>query len=77
MSGRQFLEALRLEARAALGSDANPSQYNKGWHATATIGSIGAGAGVARLLPYNASIPTCATPKTSSPECRRHQVVAL
>ncbi|SCB27676.1 MmgE/PrpD family protein [Rhizobium hainanense] len=51
-SGRQFLEAYLtgLEAQAAVGFGVNPSHYNRGWHATATVGSIGAAAGVARLL---------------------------
>lgn len=51
-SGRGFLEAYLagLEAQAAVGFGVNPSHYNRGWHATATVGSIGAAAGVARLL---------------------------
>ncbi|EJT06292.1 MmgE/PrpD family protein [Rhizobium sp. CCGE 510] len=51
-SGRRFLEAYLagLEAQAAVGFGVNPSHYNRGWHATATVGSIGAAAGVARLL---------------------------
>ncbi|MFB9950593.1 MmgE/PrpD family protein [Rhizobium puerariae] len=52
VSGRRFLEAYLagLEAQAAVGFGVNPSHYNRGWHATATVGSIGAAAGVARLL---------------------------
>jgi 2-methylcitrate dehydratase PrpD len=52
ISGRQFLEAYLggLEAQAAVGFGVNPSHYNTGWHATATVGCIGAAAGVARLL---------------------------
>ncbi|AJD44417.1 MmgE/PrpD family 2-methylcitrate dehydratase protein (plasmid) [Rhizobium gallicum bv. gallicum R602sp] len=51
-SGRRFLEAYLagLEAQAAVGFGVNPSHYNRGWHATATVGGIGAAAGVARLL---------------------------
>lgn len=51
-SGRRFLEAylIGLEAQAAVGFGVNPSHYNRGWHATATVGSIGAAAGVARLF---------------------------
>ncbi len=52
ISGRRFLEGYLtgLEAQAAVGFGVNPSHYNIGWHATATVGSIGAAAGVARLL---------------------------
>ncbi|MGV4796977.1 MmgE/PrpD family protein [Rhizobium sp. F40D2] len=51
-SGRQFIEAYLtgLEAQAAVGFGVNPSHYNRGWHATSTVGSIGAAAGVAQLL---------------------------
>ncbi|EJB01471.1 uncharacterized protein involved in propionate catabolism [Rhizobium leguminosarum bv. trifolii WSM597] len=54
-SGRRFLEAYLtgLEAQAAVGFGVNPSHYNRGWHATSTVGSIGAAAGVARLLGGN------------------------
>ncbi|MBX4936615.1 MmgE/PrpD family protein [Rhizobium binae] len=49
-NGRRFLEAYLagLEAQAAVGFGVNPSHYNRGWHAT--VGSIGAAAGVAQLL---------------------------
>ncbi|TNM63475.1 MmgE/PrpD family protein [Aliirhizobium smilacinae] len=55
VTGRQFLEAYMtgLEAQSAVGSGVNPSHYNKGWHGTATVGAIGAAAGVARLLGAN------------------------
>ncbi|MGJ7042018.1 2-methylcitrate dehydratase PrpD [Shinella sp. BE166] len=51
-SGRRFLEAYLtgLEAQAAVGFGVNPSHYNRGWHGTSTVGTIGAAAGVARLL---------------------------
>lgn len=51
-SGRHFLEAYLtgLEAQAAVGFGVNPSHYNRGWHGTSTVGTIGAAAGVARLL---------------------------
>ncbi|TCV69332.1 MmgE/PrpD family protein [Neorhizobium sp. S3-V5DH] len=54
-SGRRLLEAYLagLEAQAAVGFGVNPSHYNRGWHATATVGSIGAAAGVAWLLGAN------------------------
>ncbi|MBB3644141.1 2-methylcitrate dehydratase PrpD [Rhizobium sp. BK619] len=52
VSGKRFLEAYLtgLEAQATVGFGVNPSHYNRGWHATSTVGSIGAAAGVARLL---------------------------
>ncbi|WP_439616744.1 MmgE/PrpD family protein [Shinella sp.] len=52
VSGRHFLEAYLtgLEAQAAVGFGVNPSHYNRGWHGTSTVGTIGAAAGVARLL---------------------------
>lgn len=52
VSGRHFLEAYLtgLEAQAAVGFGVNPSHYNRGWHGTSSVGTIGAAAGVARLL---------------------------
>jgi 2-methylcitrate dehydratase PrpD len=50
--GRQMIEAyiVGLEAQAWVSSGMNPSHYTAGWHATSTIGGIGAAAGVARLM---------------------------
>jgi len=39
-----------FEIDAALGSALNPDHYTRGWHATATIGTIGCAAAAARLL---------------------------
>ncbi|MGH7323757.1 MAG: MmgE/PrpD family protein [Candidatus Rokuibacteriota bacterium] len=39
-----------FEIDAALGSAMNPAHYQRGWHATSTIGSLGCAAAVARLL---------------------------
>lgn len=39
-----------LEAAARLGRHLNPSHYAAGWHATATLGTLGAAAGCANLL---------------------------
>ncbi|CDZ63842.1 MmgE/PrpD family protein [Neorhizobium galegae bv. orientalis] len=52
ITGRNFLSAYLagLEAQAAVGFGVNPSHYNAGWHATSTVGCIGAAAGVAILL---------------------------
>jgi len=54
-NGRQMVEAyiIGLEAQAWIGSGMNPSHYTAGWHATSTIGCIGAAAGVARLMGLN------------------------
>jgi 2-methylcitrate dehydratase PrpD len=51
-TGPAFLQAYLdgLEAMALVGHGVNPSHYNRGWHATATVGCIGAAAGAARLL---------------------------
>jgi 2-methylcitrate dehydratase PrpD len=50
--GRQMLEAyiVGLEAQAWISRGVNPSHYTAGWHATSTVGCIGAAAGVARLM---------------------------
>ena len=51
-SGRQCLDAyiagLQILGRA--GQGVNPAHRNRGWHATATVGAIGAAAACARLL---------------------------
>lgn len=39
-----------LEVEAQIGKLLNPSHYESGWHATSTIGTIGAAAACARLL---------------------------
>src|SRR5438093_3592347 len=39
-----------FEVAAAIGSAINPDHYTRGWHATATIGTIGCAAAAARLL---------------------------
>src|SRR5882762_9975258 len=39
-----------FEVDAALGTAINPDHYTRGWHATATIGTIGCAAAAARLL---------------------------
>src|SRR6266700_2265603 len=41
---------LGFEIDAAIGSAINPDHYTRGWHSTATIGTIGCAAAVARLL---------------------------
>ncbi|HEU5322890.1 MAG TPA: MmgE/PrpD family protein, partial [Methylomirabilota bacterium] len=39
-----------FEVDAALGQALNPGHYTRGWHATATLGSVGCAAAAARLL---------------------------
>jgi 2-methylcitrate dehydratase PrpD len=39
-----------FEVDAALGSALNPAHYQRGWHATSTLGTLGCAAGVARVL---------------------------
>jgi 2-methylcitrate dehydratase PrpD len=41
---------LGFEVDGAIGSAINPDHYTRGWHATATIGTIGCAAAAARLL---------------------------
>ena len=44
-----------FEVEAVLGGVMNPTHYEQGWHATATLGTIGAAATAARLLGQDAS----------------------
>ncbi|MEE2790857.1 MAG: MmgE/PrpD family protein, partial [Acidobacteriota bacterium] len=55
-SGVELLDAfcVGFEIEGVLGRLMNPSHYERGWHATATIGTIGAAAAAARLLGQNA-----------------------
>ncbi|WP_203074501.1 MmgE/PrpD family protein [Falsiroseomonas ponticola] len=51
-SGPDLLDALvvGLEVMACVGRGVNPKHYALGWHATSTIGAIGAAAACARLM---------------------------
>ena len=51
-SGRTLLESYvaGFEVEAVLGQAMNPSHYARGWHATSTIGSVGATAVAARIM---------------------------
>jgi len=51
-SGIELLDAyiVGLEAQKRIGLLMNPEHYERGWHATSTIGLLGAVAGCARLL---------------------------
>ncbi len=52
VSGKALLTAyvLGFEVEAKIGRGVNPTHYQLGWHATATIGGFGAAAAVAKLL---------------------------
>lgn len=51
-SGRDLLDAyvVGFEVEARLGRLMNPRHYQRGWHCTSTLGSIGAAAAASRLL---------------------------
>lgn len=55
-SGRACLDAYicGLQIMGRVGQGVNPVHRNRGWHATATVGAIGAAAACARLLKLNA-----------------------
>src|SRR5437868_4005074 len=55
-SGRALLDAyvVGFELEGRLGRAMNPRHYQRGWHCTATLGTIGAAAAVARLLGLDA-----------------------
>jgi len=55
-SGRQCLDAYvaGLQILGRIGQGVNPVHRNRGWHATATVGAIGAAAACARLLGLDA-----------------------
>mgnify|MGYP002634473678 CR=1 FL=1 len=56
-SGAQCLDAsiVGLEAMVYLGSVINMDHYLRGWHATSTLGSIGAAAAASRLMQLDAA----------------------
>ena len=55
-SGRQCLDAYvaGLQILGRVGQGVNPAHRNRGWHATTTVGAIGAAAACARLLGLDA-----------------------
>ena len=55
-SGRDCLDAYiaGLQILGRVGQGVNPAHRNRGWHATATVGAIGAAAACARLLKLEA-----------------------
>ena len=56
LSGEACLDAyiVGLQILGRIGQGLNPTHRNRGWHATATVGVLGATAAVARLLKLNA-----------------------
>ena len=55
-TGRDILDAyvIGFEIEARLGRLMNPRHYQRGWHCTSTLGTIGAAAAVSRLLGLDA-----------------------
>ncbi|MBL4837243.1 MAG: MmgE/PrpD family protein [Kordiimonadaceae bacterium] len=56
LSGDALLDAyiVGLQITGLVGQGVNPFHRNRGWHATATVGTVGAAAGCARLMGLNA-----------------------
>jgi 2-methylcitrate dehydratase PrpD len=54
-SGRQLVEAYiaGFEVETRVGLAINPGHYNRGWHATATLGVLGAAAASAKIFGLN------------------------
>jgi 2-methylcitrate dehydratase PrpD len=52
VTGEALIDAylVGLQAQAVIGTGVNPSHYAVGWHATSTVGCIGAAAGAAWLM---------------------------
>jgi 2-methylcitrate dehydratase PrpD len=57
LTGRAVLDAyaVAFEIEARLGRLMNPRHYQRGWHCTSTLGTIGAAAAVSRLLGLDAT----------------------
>ena len=56
-SGASLLDAyvVAFEIEARLGRTMNPRHYERGWHCTSTLGSVGAAAAVGRVLGLDAA----------------------
>ena len=56
-TGRELLDAyvIGFEIEGRLGQLMNPRHYQRGWHCTSTLGTIGAAAAVSRLLKLDAA----------------------
>ncbi|HEX5474105.1 MAG TPA: MmgE/PrpD family protein [Vicinamibacterales bacterium] len=70
-SGRALLDAyvVGFEIEAVLGRAMHPSHYARGWHATSTLGTIGAAAAAARLLGLDRAGAACALAIAASSAC--------
>jgi 2-methylcitrate dehydratase PrpD len=57
LTGRAVLDAyvVGFEIEARLGRLMNPRHYQRGWHCTSTLGTVGAAAAVSRLLCLDAA----------------------
>lgn len=57
LQGKSLIDAyiVGLQIIGRVGQGVNPFHRNRGWHATATVGTVGSAAGCARLLGLNAS----------------------
>jgi len=57
LTGRAVLDAyvIGFEIEARLGRLMNPRHYQRGWHCTSTLGTLGAAAAVSRLLGLDAT----------------------
>ncbi|MEM9217296.1 MAG: MmgE/PrpD family protein [Cyanobacteria bacterium P01_F01_bin.150] len=67
-SGAEVLDAfiVGLEVLMRVGEAVNVAHYNLGWHASATLGVLGAAAGCARLLGLNTNATSAALSIASS-----------
>ena len=70
-SGREVIlaYAIGVQINGALGRISNPLHYAHGWHATATIGVIGAAAAAAKLMRLTASQTAMALGIAASEAC--------
>jgi len=61
-SGLDLLDAhiIGVETILRIGEAVNPNHYARGWHATSTVGALGAAAACARALGLNATQTACA-----------------
>jgi len=68
ISGRQALDAyiVGLQVMGRVGQGVNPFHRARGWHATATLGTIGAAAAVARILKLESIAATHALSLSTS-----------
>lgn len=58
--------AVGVEVAGKMGRWANPALYARGWHATGTVGVLGAAAGVARLMKLSPAQATAAVATAAS-----------